>query len=68
MDNENHYRLSQMSPADAKVPPKSPDRPTEPLRIQSEKLLGAAGQVVIVHRGREYRLRETQNRKLILTA
>ena len=37
-------------------------------RIPSEHLLGIAGQAVIVHRGREYRLRETQNGKLILTA
>jgi len=37
-------------------------------RISSEQLLGTAGHAVIVHRGREYRLRETQNGKLILTA
>jgi hemin uptake protein HemP len=39
-----------------------------PRRIPSEQLLGAAGLAVIVHHGREYRLRETQNGKLILTA
>ena len=39
-----------------------------PRRIPSEHLLGAAGLAVIVHRGREYRLRQTQNGKLILTA
>lgn len=38
------------------------------LRILSETLLGPAKEVVIVHRGREYRLRETKNGKLILTA
>jgi len=37
-------------------------------RIPSEQLLGAVGQAVILHHGREYRLRETQNGKLILTA
>jgi len=37
-------------------------------RIQSEQLLGRAGETVIVHNGREYRLRQTQNGKLILTA
>jgi hemin uptake protein HemP len=38
------------------------------LRILSEALLGKAREAVIVHRGREYRLRETKNGKLILTA
>jgi hemin uptake protein HemP len=37
-------------------------------RIPSEALLGAGREVVIVHGGREYRLRLTQNGKLILTA
>ena len=36
--------------------------------IPSEQLLGALGLALIVHRGREYRLRQTQNGKLILTA
>jgi len=40
----------------------------EPRRIPSELLLGRAGQAVILHNGREYRLRRTQNGKLILTA
>jgi len=44
------------------------ERSREPGRIPSEQLLGRSGQAVIVHRGREYRLRETQNGKLILTA
>ncbi len=46
------------------------DRPAEtgPARIPSEALLGGRSEVVIVHRGREYRLRVTQNGKLILTA
>jgi hemin uptake protein HemP len=37
-------------------------------RIDSVDLLGARGELVIVHAGREYRLRITQNNKLILTA
>jgi hemin uptake protein HemP len=37
-------------------------------RVTSRELLGAAGQLVIAHGGREYRLRITQNGKLILTA
>ena len=39
-----------------------------PKRIPSEALLGASRELVIVHNGREYRLRLTQNDKLILTA
>jgi hemin uptake protein HemP len=37
-------------------------------KIPSDLLLGGYHEVVIVHRGREYRLRVTQNGKLILTA
>ena len=36
--------------------------------VTSSELLGAAGELVIRHEGREYRLRITRNRKLILTA
>jgi hemin uptake protein HemP len=43
--------------------------PSEPpKRISSDALLGPEREVVIVHGGREYRLRVTQNGKLILTA
>lgn len=38
------------------------------IRVPSDKLLGDAKELVIVHNGREYRLRRTQNGKLILTA
>jgi hemin uptake protein HemP len=37
-------------------------------RVSSESLLGQAKELLIVHNGREYRLRLTQNGKLILTA
>jgi hemin uptake protein HemP len=37
-------------------------------RVSSLALLGARGELVIEHGGREYRLRLTQNGKLILTA
>jgi hemin uptake protein HemP len=37
-------------------------------RIKSEDLLGSRNELVIVHNCREYRLRLTQNGKLILTA
>ena len=40
----------------------------QPARVSSESLLGASGELLIVHNGREYRLRLTQNGKLILTA
>jgi hemin uptake protein HemP len=39
-----------------------------PLRVNSCGLLGARGELVIEHNGREYRLRLTQSGKLILTA
>lgn len=38
------------------------------VRVTSEALLGHRRELVIVHKGREYRLRLTQNGKLILTA
>jgi hemin uptake protein HemP len=37
-------------------------------RVSSEVLLGSRKELVIVHNGREYHLRLTQNGKLILTA
>jgi hemin uptake protein HemP len=36
--------------------------------MSSDALLGPKGEIVIIHGGREYRLRVTQNGKLILTA
>ena len=43
--------------------------PTAEVRkVPSATLLGHAKELVIVHNGREYRLRLTQNGKLILTA
>jgi len=36
--------------------------------VSSETLLGPRKELIIVHNGREYRLRLTQNGKLILTA
>jgi hemin uptake protein HemP len=41
---------------------------SEHVPIRSEDLLGARGELLIEHRGRAYRLRITQNGKLILTA
>ena len=39
-----------------------------PAKVPSELLLGPRRELVITHNGREYRLRVTQNGKLILTA
>jgi hemin uptake protein HemP len=43
-----------------------PGAPSE--RMMSQQLLGKKGELIIEHEGREYRLRRTQNGKLILTA
>jgi len=47
---------------------RSSPAPEAPARVSSESLLGPRGELLIVHNGREYRLRLTQNGKLILTA
>lgn len=39
-----------------------------PVRVTSRELLQDRAELIIVHEGREYRLRVTQNGKLILTA
>jgi hemin uptake protein HemP len=39
-----------------------------PSKVPSDLLLGTRRELVITHNGREYRLRVTQNGKLILTA
>ena len=51
-----------------KKPPVSGRSEAAPQRIPSEALLGANRELIILHNGREYRLRLTQNDKLILTA
>lgn len=47
---------------------REPDSRCAPQRVDSTLLIGAARELVIEHNGREYRLRLTQNGKLILTA
>ncbi len=42
--------------------------PMRQQKISSDVLLGRRGELIIEHGGREYRLRLTQNGKLILTA
>lgn len=42
--------------------------PVPPLRrIPIEQILGQAEQVILIHRGEEYRLRLTRAKKLLLT-
>lgn len=57
---------------DARVAPPVAEQealPThQPPRVPSEALLGARGELIIVHAGREYRLRRTSLGKLMLTA
>ena len=60
---ENNYRSQVMTPK-----PPQPSPPAIPKRVASEDLLGAGKELLIVHNGREYKLRLTQNGKLILTA
>ena len=49
-------------------PQQPPPSSTAVKRVSSESLLGRAKELAIVHNGREYKLRLTQNDKLILTA
>jgi hemin uptake protein HemP len=61
--SENYYRLIRMTTSKPQVSP-----PPPPARVTSESLLGTRRELLITHQGREYRLRVTQNGKLILTA
>jgi len=49
-------------------PKPSPAANCPPEKVSSAWLLGAKREIVISHNGRDYRLRITQNGKLILTA
>ena len=68
--NENYYYFSMRPHRQRDAEPPSPSRSgLDTLRrVSSAELLGPRGEVVIEHAGREYRLRITQNGKLILTA
>ena len=50
--------------------PPAPVQPATslPAKVPSANLLGPRKELLITHNGREYRLRVTQNGKLILTA
>jgi len=71
--NENDYHFGMpTAPPRTQPPAETPDtadeRNTGVRRVASHELLRGAGEIVIEHRGREYRLRLTQHGKLILTA
>ena len=71
--NENAYHC-EMEP-DLKPHAELPKQPhrkvaarNSPTSLTSDQLLGGARELLILHGGRQYRLRLTQNGKLILTA
>jgi len=61
-------KVEQNHPPSAPRPGLDARCPAQPSRVSSRLLLGDSGELVIEHAGREYRLRVTQNGKLILTA
>jgi hemin uptake protein HemP len=50
------------------IPDFNPAAGAAAAKVTSESLLGPRRELVIVHNGREYRLRQTQSGRLILTA
>ena len=69
--NENNYRYlmrDDETPPPKAIPAPAQAEPEEPPRVRSGDLLGPSGQLEIEHGGRIYRLRVTQQGKLILTA
>jgi hemin uptake protein HemP len=59
---------SDASPSVSRLVDPAPEPVSGTRRVTSVQLLGPKGELVIDHAGREYRLRLTQNGKLILTA
>ena len=61
-----------MSTDESSIPPPSTAAKSvsasRPQRVDSVALFGLSRELIIDHNGREYRLRLTQNDKLILTA
>ena len=60
MDDDAHLSPEPRTAAEA--------APAAPRHIRSEELFAGAREIVIEHHGRLYRMRITQNGKLILTA
>jgi hemin uptake protein HemP len=65
LGNANEAGLKEPAPAAGPAPGTLPHTGAH---VTSASLLGRGRELVILHRGREYRLRLTQNNKLILTA
>lgn len=65
--NENHYLWIVDRIVESKPIEQVGEHPL-PARISSRSLLGPRRELVILHNGREYRLRLTQSGRLILTA
>ena len=59
------YPSEKAAAANCVLPKNADDTPQ---RVSSKALLGSRRELVILHDGREYHLRVTQNGKLILTA
>jgi hemin uptake protein HemP len=59
--SNDEMRIANPEKGKVSVPPLPP-------RVDSISLFGVSRELIIVHNGREYRLRMTQNEKLILTA
>ncbi|HEY1289900.1 MAG TPA: hemin uptake protein HemP [Burkholderiales bacterium] len=55
-------------PVTAPVETPAAPRGEVPQRVTSQSLIGTRRELVILHNGREYRLRVTHSGKLILTA
>lgn len=61
-------RSATLSQPPTQIPAALQDRtPSHSAGIDSRALLGPANEVVILHRGEPYRLRQTRQNKLILT-
>jgi hemin uptake protein HemP len=71
LSNENRYHYLAMINKPRQTAP-SPPAPAQcrqaPDRTTAQALLGTAEELIIEHGGRDYRLRFTQQGKLILTA
>lgn len=66
MNKPQHLSIDSRVAAHDAVGAMPPAR--QPTRVPSEALLGDRGELIIVHAGREYRLRRTSLGKLMLTA
>lgn len=71
MANANRYHLlmhNESLPRESQPAPMPSSVATPPRKISSHDLFSGSREIVIEHGGRLYRMRITQNGKLILTA